>query len=155
MIEVRRSLADDSVEITRIVSLATQILRKTYCLKNVSESGSAKPQEKLASLVAIVNAKIVGVVEYKQDEDHIYFQGLAVDPSYHRQGIARKIIETLESMASESGRKKLKTATIEETGNVLVFERMGFRVASRKPAERFQSKDHAEVHIASMEKDIT
>ena len=154
MVDIRKSLSIDSEEIARIVSLATEVLRKTYRPNNLSGSGPEKSIEKLESLVAIENARVVGVVEYKIEENCIYFQGLAVDPIFHKQGIARNIIETLESTARESGKRKLTMATIEETGNIRIFEKVGFSVTSRKASKSFQGNDCKEVHIVTMEKNI-
>ncbi len=154
MVDIRKALPIDSEEITRIVSLATETLRKTYRPVNSPKSQSKKPMGKLESLVAIENTKVVGVVEYMAEDDCIYFQGLAVNPMFRNRGIARNIIKALEGMARETGKRILKLATIEETGNMRLFEKIGFTVTSRKASKNFQANDCKEVHIITMEKNI-
>ena len=152
MVDIRKSLPVDSEEIARIVSLATEVLRKTYHPNSSSGTGAEKSIEKLESLVAIENTRVIGVVEYKMEDNFIYFQGLAVDPIFHKQGIARNIIQTLEGAARESDKRILKMATIEETGNVRIFEKIGFNVTSRKVSKCFQTNNCKEVHVVTMEK---
>lgn len=83
MVEIRKSLPKDLEEIARIGSLTTEILRRTYRPVNLAGSGLEKSIEKLESLVAIDNARVVGVVEYRIEDNCICFQGLAVDPVFH------------------------------------------------------------------------
>lgn len=64
------------------------------------------------------------------------------------------MIETLGSVVRESGSRKLKMYTIEETGNTGIFEKIGFSVTSRKVANHFQGNDNKHVHIVTMGKHI-
>lgn len=154
MIDIRKPLPADSKTIAQIVTLATELLRKVYRPNDVASSGVNKTREKFDSLVAIKNSGVVGVIEYKPEDTYIYFQGLAVEPAFRNQGIATKLIETLEEMALESTQRSLKMATIEETGNCRIFEKLGFNVTSREVSNGFHSNDCHPVHVVTMEKNI-
>ena len=119
--------------------------------KYISQSDKARSTpEALTKLVALNNRHIVGVVEYVEKNDHIYFQGLAVEPSRHRQGIARALITRLEKLCTERDLQKLALATIEETGNVQVFERLGFGVVEREQTDQYESDLYDILHIVKM-----
>lgn len=110
--------------------------------------------EDVDKLVALINGQIKGVVEYIERDDQIYFQGLAVEPSRHRQGIARALICRLEKLCIERNFQKLALATIEETGNVRIFEKLGFCVVEREKTDRFKSDQYDNLHIVKMVKHV-
>ncbi len=85
----------------------------------------------------------------------------SIDPSkitllhmFRNRGIAQNIIKSLEGMARETGKRILKLATIEETGNMRLFKKAGFTVTSWKASKNFQANDCKEVHGITMEKSI-
>jgi ribosomal protein S18 acetylase RimI-like enzyme len=107
--------------------LATEILRRVYRPRD-GASGTSFGDKKLIRLVAVEGEKIVGTVRYYVEDDRIHLIGLMVHPDFHRRGLGKAMIEHLVKLAEEQGLKKLSLYTIKETGNVMIFEKMGFSV---------------------------
>jgi N-acetylglutamate synthase-like GNAT family acetyltransferase len=81
-------------------------------------------------LVAERNREIVGTVSYEIRGDKLHLQSLAVDPVWQRQGIGRTLVAHVAELARSLGASRLSLYTVVETGNVIIFERLGFRVVS-------------------------
>ncbi|MDD9979573.1 MAG: GNAT family N-acetyltransferase [Boseongicola sp.] len=81
-------------------------------------------------IVAHSGETLVGCGFGKVSHDELYVSKLAVDFDYRCHGIASKIIEALEQVASDLGLKALTLETrVELTENHRTFERLGFRKA--------------------------
>lgn len=77
-------------------------------------------------IVALEQGQIVGTAQYADHGDHFHILGLAVHPAGRRCGITRQMIDWIEQRAAEARRLTIALDTIAETGNVGVFERLGF-----------------------------
>ncbi len=106
----------------------------------------------LHGLVAVMDQAVVGVVKYYIEQTRLHLMGLAVDPNQRGRGIARNLIERLESIARERGLKELSLYTVEETGNVAIFSKLGFCVLTREPAPGLESQTGGPVMEAYMVK---
>ena len=81
--------------------------------------------------------------------------GLAVHPDFQRQGVARKLIEWVIAHAPSLDHTRVVLDTIRETGNVPLFQRLGFRVVSERLANWCVSSNHQELHDVKMERVVT
>lgn len=80
----------------------------------------------------------MGVVECIVLEGEVYIQGLAVHPNHRRRGVAKELLRHVAAAAQREGKRVLRLSTIKETGNVPIFERLGFAVVRENIAEHFE-----------------
>mgnify|MGYP002623161100 CR=1 FL=1 len=103
-------------------------------------------------LVAILDGEVVGTVQFEVHARHVHVIGLAVDPRHQRRGIGSLLVEGVAALAPSLGHRVLALDTIRETGNVEVFERMGFRVTGERETPLFESDAFARLHEVLMER---
>lgn len=77
---------------------------------------------------------MVGAVSYEREGAWLHLRNLAVDPACQRRGVARRLIEAACDLALERKLSGLSLETIRETGNVPIFERLGFTAISESPS---------------------
>ncbi|MDA2933962.1 GNAT family N-acetyltransferase [Acidobacteria bacterium AH-259-D05] len=97
---------------------------------------------------------VVGSLQYLVEVDRVYVLDLAVDPEYRRQGVARQLIDFVSDTAQNRGYKIVSTRTIKETGNVPIFQKLGFRVVSEEIAEWCVSDMYSSLHDVYLELDV-
>ena len=119
---IRRATTADLAEAELVSRRAFALLREVYRPSVDHQAGELEHPVALDQVVAEVDGRVVGTVKLRADEDYLFVIGLAVDPAYQRQGIARVVLDWLFDLARDSGRG-LALATIRETGNVHVFQR--------------------------------
>ena len=90
-------------------------------------------------LIAILNGEIVGTVQYDCHEKHVHIIGLAVHPNHQKKGIARQLVQHIVDLAPGLGYNTVVLDTIRETGNVKIFQRMGFEVFEESITDDFES----------------
>jgi GNAT superfamily N-acetyltransferase len=125
LIVVRRAAPEDTSAAEEVVAIATETLRETYRPK---QYGDASAHPALIRLVAEIEGRIVGTVQYGPKGSRLHIIGLMVHPDHRRKGVARAMIESLAGIARDLGLTHLSLYTIKETGNVPIFERLGFTV---------------------------
>ena len=72
--------------------------------------------------------------------------GLFVHEHHRRRGVARALLDALGP--------RLSLFTIRETGNVPIFERLGFAVVREELATEYVSDAHAQLHEVYMERPL-
>lgn len=102
------------------------------------------------TVVTVMEGHIVGAVSYYPKEQFVRLFALAVGPNHRRRGIARALIQWVADNACSKTHPELGLYTIEETGNAVIFERMGFRVISRRVAVDAVSPSGGPVHELDM-----
>jgi len=107
-----------------------------------------------ATLVGEYKGSIVATVEYRVDSIGLHVRGLAVDPAFQRRGFARRIVEGLTDIARGQEPNMITLYTIRETGNVLLFERLGFHVVGEAIACWCESDLFDVLHEIQMERSI-
>ncbi len=131
MILVRDARPEDASDVVRVQDAAFVALRRIY---RPSDQAIAHAKTlPLARIVAIDDERLVGTVQHRIDGDRLRVVALAVAPDAQRHGIARALVEQLVETARRRECSALALFTIEQTGNVAVFERLGFAVVSRRP----------------------
>jgi N-acetylglutamate synthase-like GNAT family acetyltransferase len=104
------------------------------------------------TVVAVLGKRVVGVVEFLVEADGVLIQGLAVHPKYRRRGIAHALVEHLEQVARYRGKSMLFLRTINETGNRLIFARLGFVTVGEQPSTKFEGSQSEQVTEVSMQR---
>jgi GNAT superfamily N-acetyltransferase len=148
---VRESQPGDEAAIDRVVRSGVATLRRTY--RPVPAAIERKAARSLARLVAI-EGTIVGTVEYAIDGERLHAMGLHVLASHRRRGVARCLVDALADIASGAGAGRLSLYTIRETGNVKVFERLGFAVVAERAANDVVGEAHERLTDVYMERTL-
>jgi GNAT superfamily N-acetyltransferase len=138
----------DAPHIEEVARSAVATLRRTYWQKPDAERPALPAR---ARVVAILDHQIVGTVEHFRDGDRIHLIGLFVHETKRRHGVARALVAELIRRARAAGAQRLSLYTIRETGNVEVFERLGFRVVDERVDPYTESDRHVRLLEAYME----
>lgn len=96
----------------------------------------------------------MGTAEYMIADDHVYVQGVCVHPQYRGHGVCRSLILAVAEIARTVDLKAIAIHVIEETGNVAIFERLGFKVTSRAVAPDCVGPAESPVTLVKMERGI-
>ncbi|HEY1818037.1 MAG TPA: GNAT family N-acetyltransferase [Kofleriaceae bacterium] len=139
---VRDAQPADEPAIARVAESAIATLRATY-RPSAGMIARAADRRRLRRLVAIdADDSLVGTLAH--DNGHVV--GLFVHTDHRRRGVARQLLDAIDGRAS--------LYTIRETGNVLVFERLGFRIVREQPAVDYVAvaDEHATLTEVYMER---
>lgn len=147
---IREATHSDHDQLKAVSHDAHATLRKVYRPGPSAKAiGTENPYTRI---VAIKGGLLVGMATYEVDGDSIYFGSLGVLDHYRKQGVARALVRHIEGIALKEGFKKLTCATVEETRNVPIFEKLGFKIISRAIPEKFESLIGTPIHEVTMEK---
>ncbi len=127
-------------------------LRKIYRPTREARDYKRQISHSLSRLVAVCAGRITGTVEYTLEDNVLHFLGLAVHPDCQRKGIGRALIGELETIARGYGLKKITLDTVKETGNVKLFEKLGFHTVKEDEATHFESDRFHRLTNVFMEK---
>jgi N-acetylglutamate synthase-like GNAT family acetyltransferase len=155
MVHVRRAVPEDADAIDTVDALATATLRQTYRPTQAALAHRAQLAGKLESFVAILEDRVVGVVRCCVEGDALRVIGLGVHAECRRGGVARELLELLAALATERGLSRLSLSTIEQTGNVTIFSRLGFTVVSRAEDTFTESTRYPVLTNAEMERRLS
>jgi len=161
---VRECCDSDRAEADEVTAKAFETLRRIYrpTREAVEMKRRRPPAPRLIAFHANLRdenlqdeGKIVGSVEYEVLDDQLSMMALAVHPEWRRRGIARLLIAKLQQIGRDHEVSRLTLWTILETGNVPIFERLGFRVVQVEKADLFESDQFEELEEALMVLHIT
>jgi ribosomal protein S18 acetylase RimI-like enzyme len=105
--------------------------------------------------VAVDGSVIAGTAEYVIGDDHLYLQGVAVRRDYRGLGVCRSLVTKAEELARNRSLRAVTLCAIEETGNVAIFERLGFQVRNRVVASDYLSVEGNAVTQVDLVREIT
>ena len=149
MIEIRKQIDPDADAVKYIIAAATDELRSVYRpVKTKVQNKTEKP----IKIAAIIKEKVVGSAECLICENNVLVRGLAVHPSYRKQGVARTIMDHVILIAQKEDKTELVLSTIKETGNTHAFLHMGFTVVSETISEMFENIQGEQVTLVNMSK---
>lgn len=145
---------EDAEAVTEVSDLAIAFLRKTYRPKKVTLIN--KPWESSLRIrwVALMHDRVVGTVQYAVEEDCIHLIGFLDHRHFQRQGVARKLVQFLKDIGRREGVRWLCLNTVKETGNVVIFERLGFEVISEGEDHKSESDRYERLTDVYMEMPI-
>lgn len=84
--------------------------------------------------LAIEDGRIVGLIETIAHEDHIWIENVAVAPEAQGRGIGRKLLDSAERKAVETGCRELRLLTNGAfEANVRLYRRHGYVVDREEP----------------------
>lgn len=153
-IVVRVANSDDAADAADVFCAAFAALRCVYRPTSEAAARQAERAGEGSRLVAEIAGRIVGTVQFVVHKQHVHLIGLAVHPDFQRMGVAGRMIEAVVARAPTLGRSVVVLDTIKETGNVPLFEKMGFRVVRENLATWCESDDYAEAHDVVMQRDV-
>src|SRR5438309_9654292 len=123
---IRTATHIDEDAARRVEEEAFATLRSVYRPNAAAHTNLFAIAPALERLVAEDDGQIVGTVRFGVFGDRLRVIGLAVVPTFRRRGVARALIEELARVARLKGCRALVLYTVTKTGNVSVFERLGF-----------------------------
>lgn len=84
--------------------------------------------------IATVEGAAVGSVRFRPEPDHLYVGRVAVDPAQRGRGVARALMAFAERETARLGLPETRVQVRRSlTGNVAMFERLGYRVVDEQP----------------------
>lgn len=141
-IAVREPKPEDQEALEAIRSSATNKLRETYR----PNQDALRIKEALGNseecLVAEFDGRLAGTLRYYVGQDKLALLGLGVSENYRRKGIAKVLIQGLVLIARKMELPKLSLWCVKETGNVEIFQKLGFAPVEEKNSELFESDKH-------------
>ncbi len=155
MITVDIATLDDVANACAISHAAFSELRTVYQPTETAIANKAERQEEAVRVIAKIDQTVVGTLEYFVEKDQLYVIALAVDATFRRQGIARRLLEFVGEAARGLGCSIVATRTIKETGNVPIFERLGFHVVGEEIASWCVSDVHPTLHDVHLVRDVS
>jgi predicted N-acetyltransferase YhbS len=133
-IRVRAANEGDIDSVAAVTASALKTLRLTYRPPAAATARREQTASRRQRLVAEIEDQVCGTVEYELKDDSLHLMALAVTSAHRKRGIARRLIEHLAVLAAGAGKPRLSLYTIAQTGNVAVFERLGFQAIREEPA---------------------
>ena len=127
---VRAVEEDDWPDVELVARTAFDSIRHIYRPTDEAAQRQASRFREGDRLVALLEDRIVGTVQLSYGMDYVFVCGLAVHPEFHRQGVAACILQSVYEQAAKQGLAWVRLETVEQTGNVAIFERLGFEVVS-------------------------
>ncbi len=118
-------------------------LRKIYRPTSEAQRNQASSTNEWTCLGYYLNHQLVGLIKVKLSGKTLNLSTLAVMPEYRKKGVARSLILEAERMFSNAG--LLSVWCVEQTGNVEIFEALGFKVAERIESDIFELADSSNV----------
>ena len=149
---VRVAAPGDAEPAEAVSERAFRRVRDVYRPTDAAVAAKCGETSPWTRLVAERDGEIVATVEYRLAATRLTIRALAVEPSSQRQGIARQVVDALAGIARAEGRRTMSLFTIRETGNVRVFERLGFTVASEEIPRWCVSDAFNTLHETCMER---
>ncbi len=149
MISITIAAAVDIAPAKAIAKSAFSELRSVYL---PTKTAIANKQDSTAYVVAKAGENVVGTLKYIDEGGRVYLFDVAVDPQYRRQGVARQLIDFVSDIARTLGYKIVSARTIRETGNVEIFESLGFCVLKDETAKWCVSDRYSTLHDVYLER---
>lgn len=137
---VRPARPEDERAVCAVDELATATLRQAYRPNAVALANREVVVSRMSRLVAMIDDQVVGTVLYDIGNGSVRLVGLGVHSDYRQRGVARAMVDALRDVGERAGAEALFPHTVKETGNVGIFEHLGFSVVSEEP-DRFSESD--------------
>jgi len=151
-ISIREANIADVAKVADVFEAAFAPLRSIYRPTAEALASQDDHLHKETRLIAEIEGQIVATVQYDQHEKYLHVIGLAVHPDFQRRGIAGCLLQWIWDHALTIGQHAIILDTIRETGNVPLFEKLGFRVVHEKIATWCTSENHRQLHDVKMER---
>ena len=131
MIEVRPTRSSDNSAVDNLVGRAFAEHRGVYVPTPEARARASADAGAFSRVVATDRGEVlVGTLLYRVEDDRMHVRGLAVDPNRRRQGIARALLESVLKEARLTRLRAVSLFTVLQSGNVPIFERLGFQTVN-------------------------
>ncbi len=150
MIITRQATPDDSEHVQAIIDAAFATVRNVYRPKPNAIPISDNLNLDTDTIVALVDREIAGALVTHQQGANLHISQLAVMSKFRKRGVARAMLQFADTTAIKCGALALRLNTIQETGNVAIFERLGFAVDAITEATWCISDQFAKLNEVSM-----
>jgi GNAT superfamily N-acetyltransferase len=151
---VREAQVADAPRVSEVLRAAGDSLRAVYRPNSERLLARGNPYRDSTVLVALVESTITGTLTYSLEDTRLHLRRLAVHPDYQRRGIAKALIDSAADRAVTAGALYLSLDTIKQTGNVAIFERLGFAIVDERRTDLFESCDSGELLDVRMERRV-
>ncbi|QXE00789.1 GNAT family N-acetyltransferase [Terribacillus sp. DMT04] len=92
--------------------------------------------------------KVIGVVRFKEQKEHVYFFRLSVRPEERRRGVARQLIAALERYAASRRLFTLQCQVrLSVAKNIALYEQNGFYISDRTTVRKQNGTRIETVHM--------
>ncbi|MDF4335902.1 GNAT family N-acetyltransferase [Vibrio parahaemolyticus] len=118
-------------------------LRKIYRPTSEAQINQVSSTDEWTCLGYYLDHQLVGIIKARLSGKTLNLSTLAVMPECRKRGIARSLI--LEAGRMFSNSDLLSVWCVEQTGNVEIFEALGFKVAERVESDIFELIDSSNV----------
>ena len=118
-------------------------LRKIYRPTSEAQRNQASSANEWTCLGYYLDHQLVGLIKVKLSGKTLNLSTLAVMPECRKKGVARSLILEAKRMFSSAG--LLSVWCVEQTGNVEIFEALGFKIAERIESDIFELADSSNV----------
>ena len=132
MTHVRNATPADEAAAVELSGQAFAELRAVYVPSPRLAEAARQQDRRYARLVAEVDGAIVGTLAWAVEGERVHVRALAVVAAHRRRGVARALTERCAALARHRGLRAVSAYAIKETGNVALFERLGFAVVSEE-----------------------
>ncbi|MBN1436641.1 MAG: GNAT family N-acetyltransferase [Sedimentisphaerales bacterium] len=129
-----------------LVAMAFASLRQYYVPCGECGELPSKPR----CLIIKKRGEVVGTLSYYFDSPYVRLYRIAVRIDCRRQGVARSLIEYVDKYVAGPRGDELALYAVKETGNVEIFEKLGFAVQSESVAQFAKSPTGGEVYEVEM-----
>lgn len=153
-ITIRQAKPQDADAVAAVFDAAFRPLRSIYRPIGEVAARQADRAREGTRLVAEIDGRLVATVQFDCHQEHVHVIGLAVHPDFQRLGIARRVIDRIAAEAPSLGYNLIVLDTIRETGNVPLFEKLGFRVFDEGVTSCFTSEVYPVLHEVKMERRV-
>ncbi|MCU0491924.1 MAG: GNAT family N-acetyltransferase [Chloroflexaceae bacterium] len=76
--------------------------------------------------------RLVGFARLMDEGDELYLGMVAIAPECHGQGLGTRLLQAVEMVARQRGKRSVWLTSIYEIGNVAYYERRGYHVEKRE-----------------------
>jgi GNAT superfamily N-acetyltransferase len=153
-LEIRIAAHRDVHESMKVSLEAFESVRSVYRPNHEAMRRQKDRKMQGTRLVADLDGRTVGTLQFSEHKDHLHIMDLGVLPDFQRKGIGTRLVQWVCESAPRLGFGKIRADTIEETGNVEFFKRLGFVPVERRTAEWCESERFDAVHEVVLERCI-
>ncbi len=140
----------DKLKLEQLHKESRETLRSVYRVKENLPFINIDPLDK-KTVILKIDGQILASCRILYYENRIHIIGIAVLKSYRKQGLCKALIDFIKKEAKRKNMDILSLYTIEETGNVQVFNKYGFKVITREKTRLFESDGYDELNEVYME----
>lgn len=98
----------------------------------IADYATALQQHRIDLLLR--DGKIVGLIEYRSEPDHLWIENIAIRPEHQGRGLGRDLLAHAEAVAEEMGLTHLRLLTNGAfDANIRLYLRQGFHIERTEP----------------------